>query len=155
VKNQYTPEQIKKYEDGYYPYYVDVTGKWEIKQGDYIVDYWAKESRPKSKSFKLVSEGGVWRMRAPRRISLAAKKTKVNLLDLVKEVHGLRFPDEEYKKLKACMRDYLRTTEINRLKSGVLIDVSLANLPTDYPLIFDNLAKKLGANAKRVRSARA
>jgi hypothetical protein len=153
IRHEYSDsyEDQQKIYDRMSPFYIDNANK--LRPSDYIIDYWT--SAQKAGSFKLRSGvGGVWRFKATKWMELNNKKTKVELFDLVKEVHGFMVSDSEWKALGECIRDhYLQTTKIG--KKDILVDVPLETLPAKYPEIFKSLKERLLVPKKDAGSARA
>jgi hypothetical protein len=125
--NWYTEAQIKKYDEGNYPFYIDSRNQLNIKLHEYAVSFWAARSS-NSKSYKLTGEGGVWRIKRIERLIIDGKDTKVILADLTNDVNGLRFPVKEYKILQTCVRDYFRENKSKKIKSPILMHVQIGDL---------------------------
>jgi hypothetical protein len=96
VKIEWTDKEIVKqgYNVSWAPFVIDSSGLANFQPGDYMVDYWAKQTT--KNKFEMYGDGAVWRFKRSKSIEISGKKTKAVLFDLVKEVHNFKVTKKDY-----------------------------------------------------------
>jgi hypothetical protein len=143
VKRNYSKEQIDRhgYNLGNHPIYVDPTRRWNIKSGEFVVNYWIRR-----KSWSLTTDGGVW---CVRETVPGPNGERVILADQVTTVYGFNFFNSDYRILKSCVQDHLKNNSSRDFKNHILLDVQLGELPKKQRDIFKRLVDAIDKPAKR------
>jgi hypothetical protein len=112
----YHPKVRQKYEAlGELPFYED-DGKWDITDGEYIVDYTL--DKKKQKAFF----GGLWRVRSEDAFHIAGPGSRIILCDKVRDFKGLRLNAMDGKLLGKFIFEYVTHNQFKTDPYNNLLD---------------------------------